>query len=450
MTAVEPEYLRAQAFYEGDVPEVITSRKLRRLLGSTARHFSVNYAATPVDVLAERTYIAGIRCEDAAVKELLDTVWEQNELGLEAPDLHLKAYEYGDAYLIGWPDPDAPGGVSLFAHDPLNVRVFYDPANPRRKSHAAHRWEEQGTDENGLGPGRWLRLNLYYPDRVEQWVSNRRIDVDLPEKPTLVALSEEPEIPNPTPGVIPVFHFRTRRPYGRPEHADAYGPQNMLNKLNVTMMGAVDHAGYPQRYVTTDAALDPSSPADAFSPLSPEDPDYDPTLPGLAEDSSLQSGPGETWILSGSDIKVGQFTVANTSNFLDAVHSLVKQMSSVCDIPAYYFDRSGQMPSGESFRRAEAPLDKKVKNRQMQLGVTWREVFQWVARVAKLGDRAFDADVTWAAPLVYTDPEAWETAQVQRDMGVPLQVIFEGLGYPTEQAADWAAQTTQPDEQAER
>lgn len=433
-----PVYDEDAQYYDGTTPEVITSHRLRQLFESaTLDAFRVNYARTPVDVLLERTQIQGINCSDPAASAVLDQVWDDNQLGLEAKDVHRMAYEFGDAYVIGWPDEELASGVSAYAHDPRNVRIFYDPQRPRTKSHAIHRWMEQGDPANGLSEGLWLRVNLYYPDFVEQWVSERRIDPLIDGSttaiiPEIVPYAAEPYIESPTPGIIPVFHFRTQRPYGRSELEDAKGPQNMLTKLCTTMMVSVDYAGYPQRYVTTDSALSAPS-GDAFSHMGPL-PD-DPDLPdeGLSDDSAMEAGPGSTWLLSGASVKVGQFTAAETMNFLNAIHSLIKQMSAVTDIPLHYFDRTGDMPSGESFRRAETPLTNKVEDRESLFGVTWHEFFDYCLAVNRLPPS--DAQPMWAPPTVWIDLESWQTAILELQAGVPLDQVLRERGFTEDQIA---------------
>ena len=96
----EPDYLEAETFYVGEVDEVLASQKLREQFGDIARKFRVNYARTPVDVMVERTKIQGWTCSNAAQLAAIELAWENNELGIEAKDAHLKAYEFGDAYII--------------------------------------------------------------------------------------------------------------------------------------------------------------------------------------------------------------------------------------------------------------------------------------------------------------------------------------------------------------
>jgi hypothetical protein len=450
----QPFYEEAHEYFVGDIQEVFSSQKLRQLIGPTGDRYRVNFARTPVDVLLERTTMNGITSSDDAAVALLTTVWDDNELGQEAKDLHRMTYEYGDAYLIAWPNEDLPGNIEAYCHDPMNVRVFYDPQAPRRKSHAIHTWIERGTgpDGNGLGEGLWQRVAIYWPEYVEQWVTRERIDAGGMLGVQSAIVGDETEfvpyivdgadgdgiIVNPTPGIVPVFHFRNGRPYGRPEHADAYGPQDMINKLNITMMAAVDYAGFPQRYVLTDSALNPDDETDNFGPPPDDTLSIDDGLPGLDETSSLRAGPGETWFLSGAKLGVGQFATSETQNFLNATESLIKQMASVTDVPGYYFDRSGQMPSGESFRRAEAPLNKKLNDRLAMLNVTWHEFFDYSLVVN--GHEPSDAFIAWEPPEQFDDLDSWQTAQAQQDAGVSRVQTLVERGYSEEQAQQWDAE----------
>src|SRR4051812_16531808 len=105
----QPFYEEAHEYFVGDIQEVFSSQKLRQLIGPTGDRYRVNFARTPVDVLLERTTMNGITSSDDAAVALLTTVWDDNELGQEAKDLHRMTYEYGDAYLIAWPNEDLPG-----------------------------------------------------------------------------------------------------------------------------------------------------------------------------------------------------------------------------------------------------------------------------------------------------------------------------------------------------
>lgn len=451
MEVAQDAYTEAGNMYDGVVDEVLASEKLRDVLGDDAQRFRINYARTPVDVLLERTKIQGWTVSNTQQLAAIEQVWADNELGIEAKDVHLKAFEYGDGYLIAWPeedDPDFPGKLSVYVHGPQHVRVFYDPEKPRRKRLAVHRFQVQGIpgeDGNGLGEGLWQRVNLYYPDRVEQWVSDRPLltaagqPFAIKHDSTFEHYGEGDEwvIPNPVDGVIPVFHFRTARPYGRPEHADAYGPQYAINKLLVSLMGAVDFAAIPQRYVATDSALDgQTAPVDAFAEVVGDtgliDTEY--TDDGLSRDSQLGSAPGDTWLLSGRNVRPGQFSAADTKNFVEPMESLIAQMADVTDLPSNRYTRGGQQPSGDSQRMSERPLNNKTNDRHAQFGVTWHEFAEYICLVNNLGET--DAQVAWDPPTIDNDEASWKTAQLQLTSGVPWDQAMRERGYSSEWIAE--------------
>ena len=449
MALAEPAYAQAESMYDGEVDEVLGSKKLRELFGDQGKKFRVNYARTPVDVLVERTKIQGWTCEDSQQLAAIEQVWTDNELGIEAKDVSLKAYEYGDSYLIAWPeedDPDFPGGVSVYQHGPKHVRVFYDEEKPRKKRCAAHRWQVVGTGDNGLGKGTWQRVNLYYPDRIEQWVSKEPVLDAMGRAIQLRADAEyepydvEGQWPLPNPyGIVPVFHFRTGRPYGRPEHQDAYGPQYGINKLLLSLMGAVDHAVLPQRYALTDSALEQNRPADAFEEaVGPDELTTESTTDGLDNGSSMESGPGNVWLLSGNNVRVGQFSAADSKNFIDPMEALVQQMADVTDLPANRYHRGGQQPSGDSQRMSEVPLNNKAEDRHDQFGVTWHEFAQFICDVHGLGET--DAQVAWEPPEHYSDKASWESAKLQLEAGIPFDQVMRERGYSSDVIKDWRGQ----------
>lgn len=108
-------------------------------------------------------------------------------------------------------------------------------------------------------------------------------------------------------------------------------------------------------------------------------------------------------------------------------------MASVTDVPAYYFDKSSAMPSGESFRRAEAPLNKKLDDRLAMLGVTWHDFFDYCLAVN--GTSAADAYMTWEPPESYDDLESWQTAAAQQTAGVSWQQTLKERGFSDEMIA---------------
>lgn len=391
-------YEVAQAYYDNTNPETFSSPRLQQMLGPAADRYRLNYAATPVDVLTERSVINSVWAETPAAQSIIDDFWEANQLGIEAKDLHGLTYRFGDAYLIAWPDPETHE-LTAYRHDPRSVRVFYDPERPRVKTAAIHVWFDDSD---------FLHLTLYTPTAAETYVSEDQRGTYDPEH---ISLSLVSTVPNSVPGVIPVFHFRNGTPYGRPEHLDAYGPQDAINKMMITLMSTIDFAGFPQRYALTESGFD-AGPAYDF--------DEDAAAP------DFESSPGSTWLLSGANLKVGEFTPADTRNFLRPIESIVKQMSVVTDTPLHYFDMSGEPPSGSALRAADHPLNKKVADRHTRLSVTWREFHNYI--LAFHGIKAKNS-VLWEPPGIVDDIEFWQTQQVKALLGVPPEELLREGGY---------------------
>src|SRR5256885_17092588 len=89
---------RAQPSYDGKVPEVFTSTRIRRALARHDIDFDLNFAKTPVNAVTNRLTVASITSPDEAVNTLISKIWQDNQLNLELPDLFRRSGELGDAY----------------------------------------------------------------------------------------------------------------------------------------------------------------------------------------------------------------------------------------------------------------------------------------------------------------------------------------------------------------
>ncbi|MGH3659578.1 MAG: phage portal protein, partial [Micromonosporaceae bacterium] len=219
ITAVEAirenadRYKLAGDYYDGKVGELFTSEAVRRALRNAAGGFDINLARRPVDAVLDRVQILAVAVpkDEAATRRLIDTVWVPNRMDRYSKQVHWAALTFGDGYLIAWPG-DAEGSVELHYNSPVTTRMFYDPENARVKSHAAKMWTM------GSGDAAVTRVNLYYADRIEKWTTKPgnpgKEHADFTE---YEVDGEVWPLPNPY-GQVPVFHFRTSEPYGRPEH----------------------------------------------------------------------------------------------------------------------------------------------------------------------------------------------------------------------------------------
>ncbi|MER5715725.1 phage portal protein [Streptomyces sp. NPDC002132] len=434
LNAARPAYDQAQTYYDGKVPEVFTSARLRRALMANNIDFDLNFAKTPVDAVTDRLEIAGITGGNDDETALISKIWQDNQLDLEMPDLFRRAGEYGDAYLMVLPVEDEQGTVvrvEMFYNSPQTVRVIYDEDNPRRKRFTIKRWCD----------GPYHRAEVLYDDRTERWTTSANSRGDQPKDwgpwPADPADAESWSLDHDW-GEQPVFHFRTDRPYGVPEHYGAYGPQNAITKLQSTHMGTVDYQGAPQRYALTETSTTDTS---DLEPGDFDDGDWPVDEAGagpsdIGDDSSLKAGPGEMWLLRGYKA-VGQFDAANPQVFLDPILFNVRAMAQITTTPLHLFDPSGEQPSGQSVRAQDAPFTKKVGNRQLSYGATLREAFAFALR--RLGVEEPVVTVHWKPAETVDDVDGWQAVQAKITAGVPRRQALIEAGYRAEQVDAWLA-----------
>jgi hypothetical protein len=455
MEAALPDYLEAEAYFDGSVPEVFASSVARRAIEETGQRYRFNLAKTPVCVRRDRVEIAAITVPgNEPASAAIEDVWDGNDMAVHYPDLFLMAFKYGDAYLMEWPldvddeieatvDPDQTGaddrlaeaGVELTVHNPKNVRVFYDPEHPRRKAYAIKRWAVRGS---GTSKVQW-RVDVYYPDSIERWLSEPGGDFKTPESWGFYLDPDQDEadwlLPNEQ-ARVPFTHHRTALPYGVPLHKDAYSPQDAINKLLITQLTTTDSHGWPQRYALTDRGADLDTAGD--SPDWDDDADSDDTASGRQGGSSsqLKSGPGTIMDLIGKRA-VGQFEAANPSVFLEPAEFFIRLMAQMTTTPLHYFDPSGDVPSGESLKVADMPLTKDVEHLLAMLQAPVVET--WTAVLDMRGIPVDRVDVRWAPVESSTGKADWETAVAQQGAGVPRSQTLIERGYEAEQVEQWHA-----------
>lgn len=339
-------------------------------------------------------------------QKLASKIWRKNRMKQRAGEVHLDALIEGDAYVIVWPDvAGTNGGIPyIYPNRATAVTVRYDDERPGVIECAAKLWQLR--DER-------FRLNLYYADRLEKYVTRAAIKDDkTPEKanaftryraPVETAAAEADEAAaddtgtpdveaaaapagdglEPWPirydfGRVPVFHFGNRASIGglgTSELNEGIPIQDALNKSVCDLLVAGEFRAVQQRYII---GMEDEKPGENRSARFP-----------------IQSG--GVWSITGSaqDVKVGEFQAADLTQFVVVIEMFSKHMARATRTPLHYFTQEGAMPSGESFKTAEAPLLAKIDKRQSSWGAVWEEVMQFAMSVSE--DEIEDADpqVIW-------------------------------------------------------
>jgi SPP1 Gp6-like portal protein len=455
----------ADRYYEGDVGMVYASARVRQLLERQGvEHLKdFNYAKIPVDVVANRLQISGVRAapsddiendegtEDARVEaanKLIASIRKRNQLDAEEKRLHHDVSKHGNCFLLVWPVVE--GGkvvdVDMRVNSAHHVTIVYDPEDELLALYAIKEWtvEPEGQPIH--------RVNLYYFDeqdgRIERWSTEpggnpqerdawfKLVDVpDLDANEFEAAAADEfdddsgEDIPNPWGKIW--FHFRNNRPMGLPEHASAYGPQQLINKLIDAHAGTIDYQSFPQRYQLVDPLVDDPL-QNVSDPDHPDDDDDDPETESGG--SGLRSDPGTVWRLWGK--AVGQFTAADPGVFLQPLDRYIKSMAELTDTPQHAFSKaSGDLPSGEAARELNAPTTTKVTDRQDRYDPEWEDSYELALRM--LGVTGVSVDVRWKPQQMVNDLAGWQVVGAKIAAGVPPKVALEEAGYAPEQVEEW-------------
>jgi hypothetical protein len=436
-------YQAAEEYYDGTRAEVFATVRLRRAMARTGTAFKFNFAKKAVQAVAERLEIASVDSTTPGAKALIDDLWKDNKLARQSKQIMRRASEYGDAYVIVWPsaDTDWDGvgikNVDVFYNSPMSVRLFYDAENPQVKAFAIKQWV--------LAAQKKVRVDLYYPDRIEKYVS--KAGVLHPKAEDMVPFYDTaddvdpqdvdagPGWPRPNPfGEIPVFHFRNDDPYGCPEHEGFYGTQDSLRKLVLSHMAGVDYQAFPQRYALADGTADSSELAAGDEDLFQYALDTGATSRVGDPQSQLSADPGSVWWLQG--VKgVGQFDPADPATFTDPMTLYLRFGALITDTPLSRLDPTGAVESGESRRAANEPFTKKIEDRQESYGDTWCEMVVFALKVLDIDDA--EVTVRWKSAGAIDDQAGWETLLAKLNAGLPDKQAFMEAGYTQDQVDEW-------------
>ena len=394
-----PHYKTAKSYYDGKVPEVFATSRLRAAFATTGIHANINFCRPIVNAVANRLEIGTISASSAAAKQAVENIRAKNHLEYEEPFLHNQTCALGDYYVMVWPDED--GEIQISFLSPENATIVYDPMNHRKKLYGVQLWQSDKNEH---------RMNILTADSIKKYRAQTGAVTDATQ------WNHVETIENPW-GEVPMFHFRTHMPEGRPEHYDAYDLQNNVNKLFVTNMHTIDYQGAPTRW-----ALSASGEGSEVS-------DFEEGETERENMGTLKNGPGELWFLKNIS-HVGEFKPADPAVFWNPIKESVRTMSSVTDTPLHYFDRTGNNPTGDGLRTAEAPLLKKIQDRQRLLGYSWGQVYEFALKIMGINAQV---TVYWKTIDAMDETERWDVALKKINSGLSHRQALREGGYSDEE-----------------
>jgi hypothetical protein len=427
-------YRLARAYYDGDHQLKFATDKFRGAFGPLFEAFADNLCPAVVDAVADRLTVTGFQLDGeptarkprvpgmaqgpapvTAADQAWD-LWQANRMDRRAGEVHAEAVRSGDGYVIVW--PDASGQPCFYPKRAAMCTVQYDPEQRGAVQWAAQVW---------IAPDQYGRVTLYYPDRIEKYVTPSKVQGALPEDGRGLVPYQVPgeawPLPNPYDRV-PLFHFVNNAgvgEWGRSDLADVIPLQDALNKAVMDMLVAMEFTAFPQRWIT---GLEVETDELTGKPLAP-------FIPG--ED--------RIWTVGDKEVKFGEFAAAGLDNYLAVQDSLRMEIARVSGTPVHYLlQMPGHWPSGEALRIAEVRLTHKIQDRQLSFGETWGEAVSFALQIAGMAG-AVTPD--WADPQPRSELEHAQELQLQQSMGIPEPVLWKDLGYTDEEIAVMQQQKAQ-------
>lgn len=439
MHEAEPGYRKAVAYSDGPVHEIFVSRRIRRLLRDKGISFQTLLGDVVIDAVANKLKVTTVTADDDERTKLLAEVDEANNMAQVRPAVMRRALQLGDSYLMAWPvldengDP-VEGKVRVSVHDARTMRVIYDEDEPEKPKFAIQRWQIKTT------LGKRIRVDLHYDDHIEHLISKAATAEKASDFVPYAYDGRDAEEDNPYG--FSVFHFHgigLPGEYGTPEHKTFYGCQDKLIKLTASHMAGVDFHTLPQRVALREAGAALSASPDELDEdefiSSPGDGQRTDTVDGDPV-SSLSSEPGSIWDLIGyKDVK--QLDPADPDVILKPRAEYLREGAVATSTPLHLFDRTGQIPSGESLKTANEPLDTKSGYRKTAFDATWRAFYAFVLTI--LGHEDAVVSLAWA-PIESTDETTkLSQAKQKQDLGVPIEQVLTEVGYKLADVETWMA-----------
>ncbi|HRI02387.1 MAG TPA: phage portal protein [Pyrinomonadaceae bacterium] len=415
-------YAKPTRYYDGDHDLAFATQKFENAFGTLFREFALNLCPVICDAVRDKLRVTGFGVDSiageardvSAGSRHSDTrrIWHTNRMDTRAGEVHKDALKNGDAYIIVW--PNARGEAVFYPNRAATITVTYDEDSPGLISRAAKYW---------LDADKHVRLNLFYPDRIEKYISRGKSEGAFPEVSDLIPGSSlrpsgsvsagsrhsDAVVPNPF-GVVPVFHFANNADIGqlgRSELEAAIPVQDGLNKSVLDMLVAMEFAAYRQRWA---AGIEV---------------EYDKDGKTVAP---FKAGVEHLWIANDPSARFGDFEAAQLEQFLKVKDGFRVDIASVTGTPLHYLlQNTGGFPSGESLKKAETRFLAKVRDRQTSFGQVWADVMEFALRIE--GRKTARLITEWEDPAPMSEREVLENILLKKQIGLPVEQALLEAGY---------------------
>lgn len=430
----QPRMVLMDRYYRGDHPLPYVPSELRTDYMRMLCDARLNFMRIVVTSPAERLRVQGFRPRGSETHDSETWAWWlDNRLDVDSNMTLTNALSMGRGYVFVW--RDRRGEVRSQAEDPRMTIVAHDSYDRHKRVAGLRLWLDDWTDT--------VRADLWLSDAVYRFVARANHVRALktwpqPWQPAFPindvevrrdALFNREEAAasfndwatqwieldferNPT-AEIPIVPFVNQPSTlaavdGESELDDVWPTQNRINENLFNRQLAAWTAAYQQKWATgIDIPVDP----DTGKPVMP----YKASVTRIWADTSAEA-------------KFGAFPAVDLGNYIKANDADVKGIAVVTRTPRHYLVETGQTPSGDSIKSAEAGLVAKVREKSTDFGHSFGEVARLRAVLAR--EDAPPMETIWADPEFRTFGELTDGVIKQKAAEIiPLRVSREMLGY---------------------
>lgn len=423
-----PSYAMFRDYYEGQHRYTFASPTFLQKYQWVLENARENLCPAVVSAFVDKLSITGW---DGAGAEAASKLFAEAKLDRVANLVHTEAFRCGDGYALAWKTRrDSAARAFYHRADQIVPRTSDD--DPETLDWAAKLW----LDRRGFG-----RVNVYYPTRVERFITTYRLDTsnrgsswlsevegaesdrssntaasgdaaEWPETENAYRTYDGDGDPDVIPhdfGRVPVVWFardpESQGGHGRSVLRDVIPLQDGLNKSVADLIVGGEAFAQPLRYLLNyqgEKRIDPATGQATEEKLS-----YDETRNRIFG----VRGPGP----------FGQLDPPDATKLIAVQDAFALKIARVVGIPAYYMTQtSGDVPSGQSLRVLSSRLTSGVGDFQQDATNPWTEL------AALLG--VADVRPQWAPAAPTDETEELEAAKIRQDLGYPFASIARKLG----------------------
>jgi hypothetical protein len=414
--------------YDDGLHHVQLNDRTRQFLGVDANHkgWSANFCSSIIDNKAHRLNVSAFNTTNKDKKEdkqkdVLWDWWRKNRMDRKQGIVHRASIRDGNAYVLVSFDEKA--NQPRFDFEPTyageGMMAYYSDERRDEIKFVSKSWRIL----YGEGAGKKRRVNLYFPDRIEKYLSNDDVGwgnyqpfvddtTDDVEDGQLgragVTWWTVDRTQSSEPLGIPIVHFKFN------DGGDSYGTsvltnvtpiQDAVNKSVIDLIGAADTAGFG-------------------------------LLVGFGGDwTTAKVGPGAivSTNKSPSEADLRRLAADNLEQLIKVYQAFVMDMARVSSTPLSHFQISGQVAAEGTMKQQETALVEQIKKTQVDYGNNWEDVL-------KIGRRLYNTfakgkDVVKLDEDVMIDT-IWKDAESrnEKEQAETLAIKVQALGVSEEQA----------------